>query len=95
MLSRHGARQALDTNSVFKQVVTLTFDIAWRIAHVNLPVSLDELTALKQLLGDRNLGSDEEQQVDGETEKLFILELVHLNQVRIRHFQALRYSNHI
>lgn len=54
---------------------------------------LVELTALKQFFGDRDLGSDEQQQVDGKTQKLFILELVHLNQLRVGRLHRLRYSN--
>lgn len=35
---------------------------------INLPVFLGELSGLKEFLGDRDLGSDEKQQVDGETQ---------------------------
>lgn len=52
-------------------------------------VFVGELTALKQFLGDRDLGSDEQQQVDGETQQLFIPELVRPNQVRVSRLQSL------
>lgn len=56
----------------------------------NLPVFLRELTALEQLFGHRNLGSDEQQQIDGNTQQLVILEIIRLNQVRVSQFKCLR-----
>ncbi|KAF3853632.1 hypothetical protein F7725_014320 [Dissostichus mawsoni] len=45
--------------------------------------SRDAGVGLKQFLGDGDLGSDEQQQVDSETQKLSAFELIHLNPVRL------------
>lgn len=80
-------------------VTTITSDIAGGKTHFTCLCFfgfffLGELTALKQFLGDRDLGSDEQQQVDGDAQQLFILELIHLNQVRVSQLQRLRHSEY-